>query len=316
MKKHFPAFALAFIAVLFFLLGILRLNDLSLYTDSTRYLAWGNSIAHGNGFVDDTQPVPEYYVVNAPFYSAVLAPVLAMFPMSLAAAKVWTLLWGVLSIILFYFLMRRMTSAPTALLAAVFFAFNPLTLTLCTEVLSEAPFLCVLFSLLLLLENIFVNNTSPWQRTLLVILLGVTVLLREVGIAFVAAAILSLLFKRHWKIAFFSLFAVVVFFGLWTYRNLHLVGTPETSQSANVSVRLSTFRNIAGIIDLAGIGSTISYQYSVVQNRIRRYAVLSFPDDLHRSSVIALYCRRFIAASSSSVSLDSRCPSVGVRHRS
>ena len=147
MKKHFPAFALAFIAVLFFLLGILRLNDLSLYTDSTRYLAWGNSIAHGNGFVDDTQPVPEYYVVNAPLYSAVLAPVLAIFPMSLAAAKVWTLLWGVLSIILFYFLMRRMTSVPTALLAAVFFAFNPLTLTLCTEVLSEAPFLCcTLFS--------------------------------------------------------------------------------------------------------------------------------------------------------------------------
>jgi 4-amino-4-deoxy-L-arabinose transferase-like glycosyltransferase/tetratricopeptide (TPR) repeat protein len=235
MKNRSSLVLLSAIALTFFLLGILRLNDLSLYTDSMRYLAWGNSIAHGSGFVDDTQPVPEYYVVNAPLYSVVLAPALALFPMSLVAAKVWTLLWGVLAIVLFYFLIQRFTSTTTALLATAFFAFNPLTLTLFTEVLSEAPFLCTLFAVFLLTEKINASNASRWQTLVLMLLLGLVVLLREVGAALIASTILFLCFKKRWKPALLSFLAVCFFFGLWTYRNLHLVGTPETSQSANVS---------------------------------------------------------------------------------
>ncbi|HVN48775.1 MAG TPA: glycosyltransferase family 39 protein [Bacteroidota bacterium] len=235
MKKYFSTFPLLFMVVVFFFLGIARLNDLSLYTDSTRYLAWGNSIAHGQGFVDDTQPVPEYYVVNAPLYSIVLAPVLILFPMSLIAAKIWTLLWGVLSIILFYFLMKRMASDSAALLATAMFAFNPLTLTLFTEVLSEAPFLCILFSLFFLLEQRTTTSTLRWQTPLLVILLGVVALLREVGAAFVAAAIVFLFFKNQRKLVLISSVTVCFLFGSWTYRNLHVIGTPATSQSANVS---------------------------------------------------------------------------------
>jgi 4-amino-4-deoxy-L-arabinose transferase-like glycosyltransferase/tetratricopeptide (TPR) repeat protein len=235
MKNRYPIIVLSLIASIFFLLGILRLNDLSLYTDSTRYLAWGNSIAHGKGFADDTQPVPEYYVVNAPLYSVVLAPVLAVFPMSLVAAKIWTLLWGVFAILLFYLLIQRFTTATTALFATAFFTFNPLTLTLFTEVLSEAPFLCTLFAIFLLTEKALTGSASRWQTILLVVLLGLVMLLREVGAALVAVTILSLLFKKCWKLALASSLAACFLFGLWTYRNLHLVGTPETSQSANVS---------------------------------------------------------------------------------
>ncbi|MCU0411545.1 MAG: hypothetical protein MUF82_03300 [Bacteroidetes bacterium] len=36
------------VLAIFFVLGLLRVNDLSLYTDSSRYLIWGNSIAHGH----------------------------------------------------------------------------------------------------------------------------------------------------------------------------------------------------------------------------------------------------------------------------
>ena len=64
------------LSLVFLALGVLRLNDLSLYTDSTRYVIWGTSFAHARGFVDKTQPDPERYVVNAPLYSVLIAPVL------------------------------------------------------------------------------------------------------------------------------------------------------------------------------------------------------------------------------------------------
>ena len=59
--KVLPSGAFAFVAkhsaalllcALFFFAGLMRLNDLSLYTDSDRYVIWGTSLAHGNGFVD------------------------------------------------------------------------------------------------------------------------------------------------------------------------------------------------------------------------------------------------------------------------
>ena len=62
------------VAALFAALGALRINDLFLYTrDGARYLIWGNSIARGEGFSDDTQPAPLRYVVHAPLYPALIA---------------------------------------------------------------------------------------------------------------------------------------------------------------------------------------------------------------------------------------------------
>ena len=89
---------MAFTCIVFFVMGIARINDLTLYTpDSIRYLIWGNSLAHGHGFVDDTQPDPDRYVVHAPLVSVLLVPVEALFPRSVEAAKVLIVLFGVLA---------------------------------------------------------------------------------------------------------------------------------------------------------------------------------------------------------------------------
>ncbi|MEK6756968.1 MAG: hypothetical protein AABZ02_12515, partial [Bacteroidota bacterium] len=111
------------LCLLFFLFGIFRLNDLSLYTDSTRYVIWGTSFAQLNGLVDNTQPEPERYVVNAPLYSVLLSPALVVFPFSLTAAKVWTLLWGVAFLVAFYAFLARLlgkTLAAIGLIPLVF----------------------------------------------------------------------------------------------------------------------------------------------------------------------------------------------------
>src|SRR5260221_712085 len=78
LKKHA---LLAGICAVFFAGGLLRLNDLSAYPpDSCRYLIWGNSLAHGAGFVDATQPVPDRFVVHAPLYALLIVPAELFFP--------------------------------------------------------------------------------------------------------------------------------------------------------------------------------------------------------------------------------------------
>ena len=227
------AMVLAAIAV-FFLLGFARTNDLSLYTDSTRYLIWGNSVAHGKGFVDDTQPVPEYYIVNAPFYAVLLAPVLLVFPMSLMAAKIWTLLWAAFALILLYRWLLRFTVTAMALAVVLFLAVNPLMLVISTEVLTEAAFIALVISSFLLAERIESGEASTKHRIMLVGILSVIMLLREIGISLVAAFAVSYFFRKRYKDLVIILVAAGVLFGIWTLRNTVLVGVPADNQAPNL----------------------------------------------------------------------------------
>lgn len=219
---------------LFFLLGLARTNDLSLYTDSTRYLIWGNSVAHAKGFVDDTQPVSEHYIVNAPFYAVFLAPVLIIFPMSLMAAKIWTLLWGAFELLLFYRWLLRFTSSSIALAVVMFLALSPLMLVISTEVLTEAAFITLVIASFLLAEKIESGEASTKHRIVLVGILSVIMLLREIGIALVAAFAVWYFFRKRYKDLLIVLVAAGALFGIWTLRNTVLVGVPADNQAPNL----------------------------------------------------------------------------------
>ena len=218
------------------LLGTFRLNDLSLYTDSTRYVIWGTSVAHMKGFVDDTQPEAERYVVNAPFFSVVLSPVLLVFPNSLMAAKVWTLLLGACFIFAFYALLLKFFDKPIALLGIAPIVFNPLFLLLSTEVLSETTFLAAIAMCFLLLERLDAEDAHLKSDLLILVTISsLLVLLREVAVALVGSIILSLLVQRRYRRAFLVMLGFVALFGAWTYRNLVLVGAPPASQASNIN---------------------------------------------------------------------------------
>ncbi len=235
MKELFNRYKyLLVIITAFFVLGMLRLNDLSLYTDCTRYLIWGNSIAQGKGFVDDTQPTPEYYIVNAPFYSVILSPVLLIFPLSIYAAKIWTLLWGVLALILFYLWLEKNVNQSFTLAATAFLALNPLTLVISTEVLSESIFLSVIFGSMIFMEQLQNNENKLWKNILVITTLSLLMLIREVGIALVIASVFFLIKKKKWQLALYITLGAVALFSLWTYRNLVLIGAPMESQSPNI----------------------------------------------------------------------------------
>lgn len=225
---------LLFAVLLFLALGLARTNDLSLYTDSTRYLIWGNSFAQGKGFVDDTQPIAERYVVNAPLYAAFLAPVLLIVPLSVAAAKIWTLLWGAMVLVLLYRWLIRFTTDPLPIAAVLFLAVNPLMLVLSTEILSEAAFVTITVLSFVLAEKIDAGQASKREKILLIVLLSVVILLREIGVALVAAFMIFFLLRGQFKQAIVTLLSAGALFALWTWRNMVLVGIPADDQAPNL----------------------------------------------------------------------------------
>jgi len=230
------------LCLVFLGLGILRLNDLSLYTDSTRYVIWGNSFAHLKGLVDDTQPEPERYIVNAPLYAVLLSPALILFPVSLTAAKVWTLLWAILFLIIFYSYLARAAGKTLAILGMLPLVFNPLFLLISTEVLSEACFLALAFLSFLLLDTVEDRAAKTrWGVLSLVITLSLIVLLREVAIALLGSVILYFLLRRQYKRAALVVLGAAICFSAWLFRNLLLIGTPPASQATNLSFMFEHF---------------------------------------------------------------------------
>jgi tetratricopeptide (TPR) repeat protein/4-amino-4-deoxy-L-arabinose transferase-like glycosyltransferase len=230
------------LSLVFLALGVLRLNDLSLYTDSTRYVIWGTSFAHAKGFVDDTQPEPERYVVNAPLYSVLIAPALLLFPFSLLAAKVWTLLWGIAFILAFYTMLRHFFGKAAAVFGILPLVFHPLLLLFSTEVLSEAAFLTFISIGFLVLERL--EHDGETNKRDLVILLLVTsfiVLLREISVALVGSILLFFLVRKQYKRALWVLLGFALLFGAWLYRNLVLFGAPASSQATNLNFMFEHF---------------------------------------------------------------------------
>jgi tetratricopeptide (TPR) repeat protein len=234
-----------FIVAVFFSAGFLRLNDISLYTpDSTLYVIWGNSIAHGNGFVDDTKPDPDRYIINAPLYALIIAPVEIFFPFSLIAVKIYTLLWGCAALILFYFWIYRLLGKYSALGGIILLALNPMTIVFFTEALSEAPFMVLFLSVLFLMEKIYSRGRdlpveeklSRTQLAIFFLSLAVITLLREIGAAIVVGAILYLFLKRKPKYALIGLGLAVLCFAGWYIRNNIIVGVPPGGRGGNLKL--------------------------------------------------------------------------------
>ncbi|MBI5476844.1 MAG: glycosyltransferase family 39 protein [Ignavibacteriales bacterium] len=220
--------------MIFFILGLLRLNDLTIYTpDSSRYLIFANSLSHGNGFVDETQPEPDRFVVQAPLYPVLLAPVQWFYPMSLEVSKIWTLLWGVLAILLFYRWILKLGSPQVALFAAMLFAFNPLTIVYSSEVLSEAPFLVFTFLALIYFDKEY-SKSKNWY--LFIIFIIAITFLREIGVVFALASVIFLFLSKKYKNAFSILFIISLSLSLWYARNHYFIGADPQWKSSNYSL--------------------------------------------------------------------------------
>ncbi len=226
--------------LVFLACGLLRMNDLSVYTDSTRYLIWGNSIAHGSGFVDATRPVPTRFVMNAPLYPVLLAPVEMAFPLSLTAAKIWTLLWASAGLFLFFLWLRTYVGPISAFAGTLFLAVNPLFFIVSTEVLSEAPFFAVSVAILWTFDRFLAGDTNGKTRWVLFASLALITLLREVGAALVLSALIILFRQKRGKEFLVIGGSAIALFLIWYIRNSAAAGN-EPGEAANVQYLFSHF---------------------------------------------------------------------------
>ncbi|MBI3194882.1 MAG: glycosyltransferase family 39 protein [Ignavibacteriae bacterium] len=223
------------LCTLFFVLGLLRISDRSLLTpDSCQYLLWGNSLAHLQGFVDNTTPEPDKFVNHGPLYSILIAPIELIFPLSVPAVKVWTLFFGISAIILFYFLLLRFFNRTIATVASVFFAFNPILLLYSTEVLSDVPFVvATLASCIFFFKQQEETEKQNLFYVLLIIGIIAATVLREIGLSLVAVVVLMYALRKDWKRALIIAGCVAVALGMWNIRNHLLVEKTFFSQTGN-----------------------------------------------------------------------------------
>ena len=239
--RRWEIVGIGLIALCFALGGLMRLNDLSLYTDSTRYLLWANSLADGNGFLDTSSPEPTRFVMNAPLYPVLLVPSQVLFPLSLDAAKTWTLLWGAAAVVLFFFWLRRSFRAGPSLCAAAFLALHPLFFVVSTEVLSEAPFMALLLIVLLTIDPLFSSKMNTRWSLVAALLLILLPIFREVGFAFALGAAVVLAHTGRIRKAAVLVAGAVLLVVAWNLRNALLVPEIQSGQEANLQFLFGHF---------------------------------------------------------------------------
>lgn len=216
---------LIILSAFFLLAGYFRLNELSITTDSTRYIIWGTSISNGKGFMDLTTPIPSTYVPNAPLYALILTPLMFFFPMSILASKILSLVAGAMALILFFFWLRSHFSSLASMLGTVVLAVYPMFFVLATEVLSEIFFVAFTLAILMTFDQYLEGKDEKKYQWLLLISLGIVSLLREIGIALLGASFITLLFFKSYRMFWKTLLVSSMLLLIWTARNFMMADT-------------------------------------------------------------------------------------------
>lgn len=256
LKRTLPALP----SLLFVIVCSLCLNETMLYSpDSVNYMGWAHSFSRLGGFKNTMGPEPERYVTNAPLYPVLLAPASLAFPLSIPAAKITTLLTGLLTLAGFQIFLSGKIPPGTALGAALLLALNPLFILYSTQVLSDIPFAACCIVSMILLERVISSPGGGANGSLLLVgVLTCGLFLREVGLALVLAAAF-LLFRRHRTKTLLLLFITVVLaYGLWFIRNELLVARAENPLLKNMSFIFSHVYTESGASPVAEVTARLA----------------------------------------------------------
>lgn len=238
--RHLRDFRIWLLAAAFIVIGVLSLNDGMLYTpDSPRYLIWARSLASFIGFKDMSNPDPTQYVVHAPFYPLMLAPLGWFFSNMIIPAKVFTVFSGAILVVLFYLWSAKRSGRSAALIGATFLAFNPLIVLLSGHVLSDIPFTAFVVLFFLTAERMADAPEQERWAWWFVAVLTLGIFLREVGLTLLLGASSYLLLKRQYR-RLLLVFTIPMFFYMaWYFRNEVYVAGFENPSMRNMKIFLS-----------------------------------------------------------------------------
>lgn len=230
-----PPVPILLLCVVFSIVCLAAINDLSIYTpDSTRYLVWARSLAFFDGYHDTTVPDAVRYVVHAPLYPLLLAPVALLFPLSVTAAKLWTLLFGLLGLMIFYRWNAHNAGRHAALVACIVLAASPLYLMFSTEVLSDIPFAAIAILLFSMVE-VYLGSEQPSfiVLTTLSVIISAGTLLREIGFSLLLGTVLFMLIQQRWRHAVLIGVVPILVYAAWYVRNEIVVAGFELPSLTN-----------------------------------------------------------------------------------
>ena len=223
----------------FLALSIWVVNDCILYTpDSARYVIWAQSLASFDGFHDATSPEATRYVVHAPLYPILLAPLGWLFSNIVVPAKILTILTAALLIVLFFVWVGCQVGPWIALTGSFFLAFNALTLVLSSQILSDIPFTAALVALVLMAERMEADPESRRVAWGFALTLTAAVFLREVGLALLVASAVYLFLRKRYVALLLVCSLPVLFYLGWYYRNEVYIAGIENPPLRNVKLFL------------------------------------------------------------------------------
>lgn len=223
----------------FFSLSVWVVNDCILYTpDSARYVIWAQSLAAFDGFHDATSPEATRYVVHAPLYPILLAPLGWFFTNIVVPAKVLTILSAALLIVLFFVWVGREVGPRIALVGSFFLAFNAVTLVLSSQILSDIPFTCAVLALVLIAERMEAYPESKRLAWAFALTLTAAVFLREVGLTLLAGSAIYLFLRKRYFALLLVCSVPVLFYLAWYYRNEVYIAGIENPPLRNVRLFL------------------------------------------------------------------------------
>jgi len=223
----------------FFSLSVWLVNECILYTpDSARYVIWAQSLAAFDGFHDATSPEATRYVVHAPLYPILLAPLGWFFTNIVVPAKILTILSAALLIVLFFVWVGRQAGPWVAFIGSFLLAFNALTLVLSSQILSDIPFTVAMLALVLIAERMEDDPESAQLAWGFALTLTAAVFLREVGLTLlIGSAIYLFLRKKYFALLLVCSVPVLIYLA-WYWRNEVYIAGIENPPLRNVRLFL------------------------------------------------------------------------------
>ena len=208
------AIVLAFVVV-----GVLRLNPFCLFEpDSPDYLFTARSLASLEGYREIDDPDNPPHAFRPPGLPLLLAPLAVVRPYDAVSAKVVVLACSALVLWLVFGWTHRLTESTwAAAVVALLVASSPYTLLHATEVVTEGPFLALLFGVLGFVSR--EDAPSPRRQAAVGLLLSLLPLMRTIGFALIGAVLVWSLFDRKRRVWWIPTAVALGVNILWLLRN-------------------------------------------------------------------------------------------------
>jgi hypothetical protein len=174
------------------------------FQDDSIYFSTAKSLADGQGYTLASfpgRPPETKYPIVYPWLLSFVWKVNPTFPDNLKLAIRLTEFFGCWSLIAGYFLLRKLPGLgeSAALWLTAIFALQPVFVRISGLIMSDVPFMAVMFTALALSVATNDKQASAWRYLLLGVVAGLSVGIRTVGISLVAGICCAFLFRKHYR---------------------------------------------------------------------------------------------------------------------